>query len=53
MEREEPKDESRPLRLLGLPACLPAGSAKPEPAAYAWRIRELGLPPEEILSSRT
>lgn len=25
------------------------GSAKPEPAAYEWCIRELGLPPEEIL----
>ncbi|MFD7785950.1 HAD family hydrolase [Streptomyces nojiriensis] len=25
------------------------GSAKPEPAAYEWCVRELGLPPEEIL----
>ncbi|MGW6979887.1 HAD family hydrolase [Streptomyces sp. NPDC054932] len=25
------------------------GSAKPEPAAYEWCIRGLGLPPEEIL----
>ncbi|WP_314246835.1 HAD family hydrolase [Streptomyces kutzneri] len=25
------------------------GSAKPEPAAYEWCIRELGLPPGEIL----
>ncbi|MFF7296765.1 HAD-IA family hydrolase [Streptomyces sp. NPDC008265] len=25
------------------------GSAKPEPAAYAWCVRELGLAPEEIL----
>ncbi|MEW2418276.1 HAD family phosphatase [Streptomyces sp. NPDC046866] len=25
------------------------GSAKPEPAAYQWCIRALGLPPEEIL----
>ncbi|WP_327738753.1 HAD family phosphatase [Streptomyces nojiriensis] len=25
------------------------GSAKPEPAAYQWCVRELGLPPEEIL----
>ncbi|WP_327418686.1 HAD family hydrolase [Streptomyces sp. NBC_01233] len=25
------------------------GSAKPEPAAYEWCIRELGLPPQEIL----
>ncbi|WKD31355.1 HAD family hydrolase [Streptomyces xanthophaeus] len=25
------------------------GSAKPEPAAYAWCVRELGLPPGKIL----
>ncbi len=25
------------------------GSAKPEPAAYEWCVRELGLPPEEVL----
>ncbi len=25
------------------------GSAKPEPAAYEWCIRELGLPPGEVL----
>ncbi|MEU2394965.1 HAD family phosphatase [Streptomyces sp. NPDC007369] len=25
------------------------GSAKPEPAAYEWCLRELGLPPEEVL----
>ncbi|MEU8777272.1 HAD family phosphatase [Streptomyces sp. NPDC048606] len=25
------------------------GSAKPEPAAYLWCVRALGLPPEEIL----